>query len=198
MAVVAKGRLSKLSREIEVTSEAVMEHMALRLTYADPGFRLSVYTDADLEVLSSAPCILHKTCAAESLYFSPGLTLCVSHCRFLARVNDALVYFTSNQLMQGRLSVQLTWVCRMMKPLQRSSESSSPVQTCFWWRACSMKQQLASLLKLHRQCPRLWRSTLPRSSKACCALEASLCKVQGAPKDILFRLETPDKDSAAL
>jgi hypothetical protein len=51
VAVVRKDMLSKLSRDIEATSEAVMQHMALRLTYADPGFHLNVFTDADLQVL---------------------------------------------------------------------------------------------------------------------------------------------------
>ncbi len=50
VAVVAHGALSKLGRDIEVTSEAVLHHMALRLTFVDPGYHLDVYTDADLQV----------------------------------------------------------------------------------------------------------------------------------------------------
>ncbi len=56
VAVVGKGVLSRLSRDIAVTSEAVMQHMAVRLSYADPGFKLHVFTDADLQVLSR-PCV---------------------------------------------------------------------------------------------------------------------------------------------
>ncbi len=37
MALVAEGQLSNLGREIEVTSEAVMEHMAQRLSFVRPG-----------------------------------------------------------------------------------------------------------------------------------------------------------------
>lgn len=58
IAVVKSGRLSKLGREIEVTSEAVMQHMAQRLSYADPGFHLEVYTDTELEVRVLLPIVL--------------------------------------------------------------------------------------------------------------------------------------------
>ena len=50
MAVVAEGHLSNLGRDIEVTSEAVMEHMAQRLSFVDPGFDMEVYTDRQLQV----------------------------------------------------------------------------------------------------------------------------------------------------
>lgn len=50
MAVMAEGHLSNLGRDIEVTSEAVMEHMAQRLSFVDPGFEMEVYTDRQLEV----------------------------------------------------------------------------------------------------------------------------------------------------
>ncbi len=50
MALVAEGQLSNLGRDIEVTSEAVMEHMAQRLSFVDPGFDMEVYTDKQLQV----------------------------------------------------------------------------------------------------------------------------------------------------
>ena len=49
MAVVAEGQLSNLGRDIEVTSEAVMEHMAQRLSFVDPAFDMEVYTDKQLQ-----------------------------------------------------------------------------------------------------------------------------------------------------
>lgn len=48
--MVADGALSRLGRDIEVTSEAVLHHMATRLSFVDPGYQLEVYTDADLLV----------------------------------------------------------------------------------------------------------------------------------------------------
>lgn len=53
MAVVADGALSSLGRDIEVTSEAVMEHMAQRLSFVDPGFAMEVFTDGQLQVSSA-------------------------------------------------------------------------------------------------------------------------------------------------
>jgi hypothetical protein len=50
VAVAKEGLLSRLSRDIEVTSEAVMRHMAKRLSFTDTGFHLDVFTDRDLEV----------------------------------------------------------------------------------------------------------------------------------------------------
>ena len=50
MALVAEGQLSNLGRDIEVTSEAVMEHMAQRLSFVDPSFDMEVYTDKQLQV----------------------------------------------------------------------------------------------------------------------------------------------------
>ena len=50
MAVVRDGTLSSLGRDIEVTSEAVMEHMAQRLSFVDPGFSMEVFTDSQLQV----------------------------------------------------------------------------------------------------------------------------------------------------
>ena len=50
VAVVADGAMSRLGREVEVTSEAVMHHMARRLTFVDQGYQLEVYTDSKLLV----------------------------------------------------------------------------------------------------------------------------------------------------
>ena len=50
VAVVRDGVLSSLGKEIEVTSEAVMEHMAQRLSFVDPGFSMEVFTDSQLQV----------------------------------------------------------------------------------------------------------------------------------------------------
>ena len=48
--MVGDGAVSRLGRDLEVTSEAVLHHMARRLTFVDPGFQLDVYTDTDLLV----------------------------------------------------------------------------------------------------------------------------------------------------
>lgn len=48
---MAEGTLSNLGRDIQVTSEAVMEHMAQRLSFVDPGFDMEVFTDKQLQVL---------------------------------------------------------------------------------------------------------------------------------------------------
>lgn len=53
---MAEGTLSNLGRDIQVTSEAVMEHMAQRLSFVDPGFDMEVFTDKQLQVPS-----LHRT-----------------------------------------------------------------------------------------------------------------------------------------
>lgn len=42
--------LSSLGKEVEVTSEAVMEHMAQRLSFVDPGFSMEVFTESQLQV----------------------------------------------------------------------------------------------------------------------------------------------------
>ena len=52
VAVVAEGTLSNLGRDIQVTSEAVMEHMAQRISFVDPGFDMEVFTDKQLQVPS--------------------------------------------------------------------------------------------------------------------------------------------------
>ena len=50
LAVVPYGQLSPLSRDVEVTCEAVMHHMARRLAFANPAFHLEVFTDSELQV----------------------------------------------------------------------------------------------------------------------------------------------------
>ena len=50
LAVVPEGAPSPLGRQVAVTSEDVMRHMARRLAFADPGFHLEVFTDAELQV----------------------------------------------------------------------------------------------------------------------------------------------------
>lgn len=50
VAIVADGALSALGRDIEVTSEAVMQHMGQRLSFVDPGFTMEVFTDKQLQV----------------------------------------------------------------------------------------------------------------------------------------------------
>ena len=47
---MADGALSTLGRDIEVTSEAVMQHMGQRLSFVDPGFIMEVFTDKQMQV----------------------------------------------------------------------------------------------------------------------------------------------------
>jgi hypothetical protein len=50
VAIVADGALSALGSDIQVTSEAVMQHMAQRLSFVDPGFAMETFTDKQLQV----------------------------------------------------------------------------------------------------------------------------------------------------
>ena len=50
VAIVADGALSALGRDIQVTTEAVMQHMGQRLSFIDPGFAMEVFTDKQLQV----------------------------------------------------------------------------------------------------------------------------------------------------
>ncbi|BDA47648.1 probable violaxanthin de-epoxidase, chloroplastic [Coccomyxa sp. Obi] len=68
VAVVADGALSRLGRDIEVTSEAVLHHMATRLSFVDPGYQLEVYTDADLLDLDRQAAFMQSAAAARIVY----------------------------------------------------------------------------------------------------------------------------------
>ena len=78
VAIVAEGQLSNLGRDIEVTSEAVMEHMAQRLSFVDPGFDMEVYTDKQLQArsLNTLTCL---SCAPSSGH------VCLLRAHFLFR-----------------------------------------------------------------------------------------------------------------
>ena len=82
MAIVKDGALSSLGRDIEVTSEAVMEHMAQRLSFVDPGFSMEVFTESQLQVdLGPFSVLLFhcvEPCRMEVLPAQPCTALCTA------------------------------------------------------------------------------------------------------------------------
>ena len=72
LAVVPEGAPSPLGREVAVTAEAVMRHMARRLAFADPAFHLEVFTDAELQVGDPKRSVL-SSCSSSFLYHILGV-----------------------------------------------------------------------------------------------------------------------------
>ena len=82
LAVVPEGSQSALSREVRVSSEEVMRHMAQRLAWVDGGLRLEVFTDGGLWLRAGAagPAVPRRRAPAASRVRTCALGLSQQPC----------------------------------------------------------------------------------------------------------------------